>query len=441
MRLLKVHIWLLGVQLASARFCMYLDQWHSTTLPGKEKTVGIDCAIMAFANSSLFVESPAGEYTPFAPISEIRGRFTNGTKLLIAIGGWGDTKGFSEGVKDDVSRKKYAKNVADMVNKHGFDGVDIDWEYPGGNGQDYKETPNSEKASEVDNFPLLLKEIKSAIGTGKQLSIAVPGRKSDMIAYTPEKGPGIWEAVDFVNIMSYDLINRRDNATAHHTSVKGCLDTIRNYLDIKLPPEKINLGFALYAKYFTLDPKANCTSEKPVGCSIARGELENGADAGTSGAVTFETSQLSPPPVPIGVSPNATCGSLNGFRCKDDLCCSSAGFCGELPEYCTSGCQPQYGKCDGVDTGSSFRRARTNGLTDMEQGGRYYVDHEAKLFWTWETTDLIARKFEEIVREKKLGGVMAWGLGHDSYDWSHVGAMQKGMEGYKAVADKKTSCW
>lgn len=101
----------------------YLSRWHSTTLPGKEKTVGIDCAIMAFANSSLFVESPAGEYTPFAPISEIRGRFTNGTKLLIAIGGWGDTKGFSEGVKDDVSRKKYAKNVADMVNKHGFDGV------------------------------------------------------------------------------------------------------------------------------------------------------------------------------------------------------------------------------------------------------------------------------------------------------------------------------
>lgn len=78
---------------------------------------------MAFANSSLFVESPSGEYTPFPPISEIRGRFANGTKLLIAIGGWGDTAGFSACSKEDASRKQYAKNVAEMVNKHGFDGV------------------------------------------------------------------------------------------------------------------------------------------------------------------------------------------------------------------------------------------------------------------------------------------------------------------------------
>ncbi|OJD19524.1 hypothetical protein AJ78_00495 [Emergomyces pasteurianus Ep9510] len=398
---------------------------------------------MAYANSSLFVESPPGEYTPFTPISEIRASFANGTKLLIAIGGLGDTKGFSAGAKDDASRKKYAKNVADMVNKHGFDGVDIDWQYPSGNGQDHKDIPNSEKASEVESFPLLLKEIKNTIGTGKQLSIAVPGKKSDMIAYTPEKGPEIWEAVDFVNvIMSYDLVNRRDNATAHHTSVKGCLETIQNYLGIKLPPEKINLGFAFYAKFFALDPKTNCPFDRPVGCPLVRAELENGTDAGTSGIVAFESAQVSPPPVPIGVSPNMTCGPLNGFRCKDELCCSSAGFCGHLPEYCSSGCQPHYGKCDGVDVGSSFRRAQANGMTDMEQGGRYYVDHEAKLFWTWETTDLIARKFEEIVSEKKLGGVMAWALGLDSYDWSRVGAMQKGMEEYQGrEGKKKPSCW
>ncbi|OAX81857.1 hypothetical protein ACJ72_03794 [Emergomyces africanus] len=440
MRFHNIPIWLLGAQLASARFCVYLDQAHSTTLLGKDKTVGIDCAIMAFANSNLFVDSPPGEYTPFAPVNEIRGRFANGTKLFIAIGG--DTKGFSAGAKDDASRKMYAKNVADMVNKHGFDGVDIDWEYPGRNGENSKDIPNSEKASEVDNFPLFLKEIKHSIGTGKQLSIAVPGKKSDMIAYTAEKGPAIWEAVDFVNvIMSFNLIDRRDNVTTHHSSVKGSLETIQNYLDTKLSPEKINLGFAFYAKYFTLDPKKDCPSEKPVGCPLVRAELENGTDAGTSGIVTFEVTQISPPAVPAGVSPNMTCGPLSGFRCKDELCCSSAGFCGELPEYCSSGCQPNYGKCDGVDVGSSFRRARTNGMVDMEHGGRYYVDYEAKLFWTWETTDLIARKFEEIVREKKLGGVMAWSLGLDSYDWSHVEAMQKGMEGYQGTGGKNKSCW
>ena len=76
--------------------------------------------------------------------------------------------------------------------------------YPGGNGADYKQIPNSEKVPEITEFPLLLKEIKAAIGE-KELSVAVPGLARDMIAYTAEQAPKIWEAVDFVNIMTYDL--------------------------------------------------------------------------------------------------------------------------------------------------------------------------------------------------------------------------------------------
>lgn len=85
--------------------------------------------------------------------------------------------------------------------------VDVDWEYPGGNGEDYKENPNEGKVDEIKNYPLLLKEIKAAIGD-KELSIAVPGLERDMIAYTSEQAPAINEAVDVVNVMSYDLMNR-----------------------------------------------------------------------------------------------------------------------------------------------------------------------------------------------------------------------------------------
>ena len=42
----------------------------------------------------------------------------------------------------------------------------------------------------------------------------MPGRKVDMIAFTKEQGPKIFESVDMVNVMTYDLMNRRDNATA-----------------------------------------------------------------------------------------------------------------------------------------------------------------------------------------------------------------------------------
>lgn len=36
-----------------------------------------------------------------------------------------------------------------------------------------------------------------------------------IVAYTAEHVPRINEAVDFVNVMSYDLMNRRDNFTTH----------------------------------------------------------------------------------------------------------------------------------------------------------------------------------------------------------------------------------
>lgn len=89
-------------------------------------TAGIDTAIMAFANSSLFTTSPTGNYTPFEPVSTMRARFENGTKVMIAIGGWGDTAGFSEGAATEASRTLYAKNVAIMLDNLGYDGVDID---------------------------------------------------------------------------------------------------------------------------------------------------------------------------------------------------------------------------------------------------------------------------------------------------------------------------
>lgn len=72
-------------------------------------------------------------------------------------------------------------------------------------GEDYKQIPNDQKVQEINNFPLLLAEIKAAIGE-KELSIAVPGREVDMIAFTAEKVPAINKVVDHVNVRLKTLI-------------------------------------------------------------------------------------------------------------------------------------------------------------------------------------------------------------------------------------------
>lgn len=57
------------------------------------------------------------------PLDQIRGYFDQGTKICMAIGGWGDTSGFNTGAATPESRKAYAKNVADTMDRLGYDCV------------------------------------------------------------------------------------------------------------------------------------------------------------------------------------------------------------------------------------------------------------------------------------------------------------------------------
>lgn len=199
-----------------------------------------------------------------------------------------------------------------------------------------------------------------------------------MIGYTADNGRTIFDTVDMVNIMSYDLMNRRDNVTKHHTSIQGSLEAVKNYLSIGMDASKGNLGIAFYAKYFTTDPSSDCSTQ-PIGCATVELEDANGQDTGKSGALTFER------------NPEVSSSSIT----------------------------------------NSWQKAKSNGITDEDAGGKYYWDKDAQLFWTWDTPDLIAKKFDKIIAANGLGGVMAWSLGEDSLDWSELKAINSGVASAK----------
>ncbi|KAH1411158.1 hypothetical protein KXX51_001925 [Aspergillus fumigatus] len=407
---------LMAVQAAmGSRFAMYIDQYHTVDLPGSDQTQGVTHAIMAFAPSKQF--NSDSSFTPFDTVNNMRKRFAPDTKVMIAIGGWGDTAGFSEGAKDEASRTKYAKNVATMINNLGFDGVDIDWEYPGGNGDDYKKVPNSQKTSEIETYPLFVQAIRDAIGKDKILSVAVPGKRGDMIAFTKEQGPKIWSAVDMVNVMSYDLMNRRDNVTNHHSGVAGSLDTIKAYKEIGLDTAKMNLGFAYYAKWFMTDPNSDC-AQQPIGCAVVPLENPDGSDPGKSGTLTFEKSTMAAPPDNLRTSTDGTCGYSKGTKSAPAM---------------TSARQAV------SQTMASAREFPLLIPGVVQAGGQYYWDSTVNLFWTWDTPAIIDRKFKDIVNAEKLGGIMAWSLGEDTLNWEHLKAMQKGLGKYKYLNDAETS--
>lgn len=77
---------------------------------------------LAFLNLKLFNDENATTYPLFTTVEEVRTKFAPNTKVLVAIGGWGDTEGFEVAAKTEGSRGRWAKGVAKMVEKLGADG-------------------------------------------------------------------------------------------------------------------------------------------------------------------------------------------------------------------------------------------------------------------------------------------------------------------------------
>ncbi|KAI1437680.1 carbohydrate-binding module family 18 protein [Xylaria sp. CBS 124048] len=417
------------------RNVVYIDEWHPNITTANNNTADITHVIMAFVDPLNFTTKEHLPTPPLMPVEQVRSHFDNGTKVGIALGGWGRWSTNFALVAAEENRTAFACNLATWMKNEGYDFVDIDWEYPGGNGAETATNPGKE----ITDFPLMISAIKTELknqSVGIQnISLSVAGTPTGMSAFqSVNQTRPIWDNVDFINIMAYDYVNRGSNATGHHSDVEGTKLAVSRYIDLGLDPEKINLGFAFYAKYF----QVNGTCENfllPAGCPIIPAQSANGTDLYTSGVLTFEYSNLPNITVDKGALPettDGTCGyfngSLTGRKCTQSFCCSEDGWCGDQPAHCLLNCQANYGTCQGPDTVESFAKARTFGEYDTIRGGAWFYDESTtpKLFWTWETPDTMLRKFNEIVNNSTamLGGIAGWSFGEDTISFEHVKQMQ-----------------
>lgn len=182
-------------------------------------------------------------------------------QTLISVGGWSDSDYFSDVALTPESRQKFAASVVAFILEYGFDGVDLDWEYPTGGG----EPGNIERPEDPENFVLLLAELRAQLdaqaakdGHHYLLTIALGANGN---AYEPLDWESILPSLDWINVMTYDMSGSWSTVTSFNAPLFNSAErppegnsadtTVSGILALGIPPEKLNLGVPFYGHGWT----------------------------------------------------------------------------------------------------------------------------------------------------------------------------------------------
>ncbi|XP_049540558.1 probable chitinase 2 [Anopheles darlingi] len=167
-------------------------------------------------------------------------------KVLLAIGGWNEgSEKYSNLAANPERRQAFVKNALDFVKQYGFDGLDLDWEYP---------TQRGGKPIDRENFVALVRELSQLFKRNNLLLTSAIGAGKDTIdsAYDVK---ALSKYLDFLHIMCYDYNgswNRRVGPNAPLTS-KDFLNveySIEHLLNLGAPASKLVLGLPFYGRTF-----------------------------------------------------------------------------------------------------------------------------------------------------------------------------------------------
>lgn len=117
-------------------------------------------------------------------------------KIMASVGGWNERSAtFSAVAKNARLRENFANNALNFVRKYNFDGIDIDWEFPGQRGGD--------RGADKGNFVLFLQTLYAKFHPARKKVTIATNTAQSMVAISFDLRR-IHPFVDYILMMTYD---------------------------------------------------------------------------------------------------------------------------------------------------------------------------------------------------------------------------------------------
>jgi chitinase len=222
-------------------------------------------------------------------------------RILLALGGWTGSAGFSDAAATPETRRRFADSAADLVfGRLGdvFEGIDVDWEFPVEGGSADTVT----RAADRENLTKLMEALRSRLD-----AVGRPADRRPLLAMATSANPALVRhlelpelarIVDWIGVMAYDYHAGAQitglNAPLFSTSGTPGQDpsvdsTVRAYLSAGAPASSLVLGVPFYGRaYGNVDggPEGNGL--------LQAGEASAAADWGPDGIPIRELTARTP---------------------------------------------------------------------------------------------------------------------------------------------------
>ncbi|XP_050295014.1 acidic mammalian chitinase-like [Anthonomus grandis grandis] len=193
-------------------------------------------------------------------------------KVILGIGGWNEgSANFSNMASTATSRATFISSALSLVQKYGFDGFDLDWDYPG------RRDGNS--TTDKANFASLVKEFHDVFNPlGLLVTAAVSATPSTVdISYDVSV---LSDNLDIINVMAFDFCGAFDTVAAHNAPLFSSSKmgstfaefsvnaSINGWIERGASPSKLALGVPFFGANNVL---TNANNHTPGSAATATG--------------------------------------------------------------------------------------------------------------------------------------------------------------------------